>query len=57
MQRVRIDIDAFPIATQGLRSLPCEHELPKLSAQLGYELALQPLPDNGLRYVVELPAA
>lgn len=56
-RRVRIDIDAFPAATQSVRHLPSEHELPKLSAQLGYELALQPLPDNGLRYVVELVGA
>jgi hypothetical protein len=55
--RVRIDIDAFPAAAQNLRSLPYEHELPKLSAQLGYELALQLLPDDGLRYVVELLGA
>jgi len=55
--RVRIDIDAFPTATQGVRSLPCEHELPRLSAQLGYELALQPLPESGLRYAIELPGA
>ena len=56
-RRVRIDIDAFPAAAQSVRHLPSEHELPKLSAQLGYELALQPLPDNGLRYVVELLGA
>jgi len=55
--RVRIDIEAFPAAAQSLRSPPNGHELPKLSAQLGYELALQPLPDNGLRYVVELLGA
>ena len=54
--RVRIDIDAFP-ATQGVRRVPCEQELPKLSAQLEYELALQPLPDSGLRYAIELPGA
>jgi signal transduction histidine kinase len=29
----------------------------KVSAQLGYELALQVLPDNGLRYAIDLPGA
>jgi PAS domain S-box-containing protein len=58
--RIRIELDAFPANTavaHGLCSVPCEHETPRLSAQLDCELALQPLPDNGLRYVIELPGA
>jgi hypothetical protein len=54
--RIRIDLDAFPTAA-AVTQLHCEHETPRLSAQLGYELALQPLPDNGLRYAIELPGA
>lgn len=57
MPHVRIDIDAFPATAQAQRALAAEHELPKLGAQLGYELALHPLPDNGLRYAIELPGA
>jgi hypothetical protein len=59
--RIRIDLDAFPTASQDLRSLPCELEgsehVSRVSAQLEYELALQPLPDDGLRYAIELPGA
>lgn len=53
--RIRIDLDAFPAAA--ITQLECELETPRLSAQLGYELALQPLPDNGLRFAIELPGA
>jgi hypothetical protein len=62
--RIRIQLDGFAARAAlrdaiGLRAGPstldaAESE-PKLSAQLGCELALHSLPDEGLRYVIDLP--
>jgi hypothetical protein len=60
---IRIHLDGFPFPESdassarllGRDSEPPE-AAPRVSATLGYELALQALPDDGLRYAIELPA-
>lgn len=61
---IRIHLDGFPYpedegdASSRLLSRDSDvpESAPRVSAQLGYELALQVLPDDGLRYAIELPA-
>jgi hypothetical protein len=61
--RIRILLDGYPRPSSHqaqARTLPIDsvdesENSVRDSEQLGYELALQPLADNGLRYAIELP--
>ena len=60
---IRIYLDAFPFPESGTSSsrlLGRDSEppetAPRASTQLDYELVLEALPDDGLRYAIELPA-
>jgi signal transduction histidine kinase len=60
---IHIHLDGYPFPENGpssTRLLGRDSEppetAPRASAQLDYELALEALPDDGLRYAIELPA-
>jgi hypothetical protein len=62
--RICIHLDAFPApvsqndaaSSRLLAGDPDAESGPRISAQLAYDLTLQALPEDGLRYAIELPA-